>query len=180
MANTGGARNILAETELQIAYSTTDLLILGIAGGLPECPSCLVLEGDQRSYPTGAAAAEVLLTGPSQCDPNALPPTSVANSEPVHIPSPAVPTGDQGTDDLAIALGNQKGGGGISNQAFDIIQAIGRTRVLTPRLSPKPQDRSRVLTLAPTYRDSLASQVPSMAKASWVLSSKVRCPGQRP
>jgi hypothetical protein len=145
-------------------------LILGIAGGVPECPSCLVLEGDQRSYPTGAAAAEVLLTGPGQCDPDALPPTSFANSEPVHIPSPPVPTGDQGTDDLATRLSNQKAGGGISNQAFDIIQAVGRTRVLTPRLSPKPQDRSRVLTPTSTYRDSLASQVPIMAKASWVFS----------
>jgi hypothetical protein len=59
-----------------------------------------------------------------------------ANGEPVHVPSPAVPAGNQRTDDLTAALSNQKGRRGISDQALDILQAIGRGSVPSPRLSP--------------------------------------------
>lgn len=96
-------------------------MILRIAGGLPECPGYLVPERNQGSYPTGAASAQILLPGPRQCDPNTLPPMPFANGEPIHVPSPAIPAGNQSTDNLTAALGDQKGGGGIPNQALDII-----------------------------------------------------------
>jgi hypothetical protein len=43
--------------------STTDVVVLRIAGRLPERSSYLVLEGDQGGYPKGAAAVQILLTG---------------------------------------------------------------------------------------------------------------------
>jgi len=111
-------------------------VILRIAGGPPERSSYLVLEGNQGSYPTGAASAQILLAGPRQRDPNALPPMPFANGEPIHVPSPPIPAGNQSTDDLTPALGDQKGGRGAGDQALDVIQAIRRTCVLTPLLSP--------------------------------------------
>ena len=152
-------------------------MILGVAGGLPECSSYVVLEGDQGGYSAGATATQMLLTGPRQRDPNALPPMPFANGEPIHVSSPSVPASNQGADNLIAALSNQKSRRGISDQALDVIQAIGRSCVLAPRLSPKLQDRSRVLVPASTYRDSLASQVGSMA--SQCSPSGVFCCGER-
>jgi hypothetical protein len=61
----------------------------------------------------------------------------LANSEPIHVPSPTIPTGNQSTDNFIAVLSDQKGRRRISNQTLDVIQAIGRSCVLTPRLSPK-------------------------------------------
>lgn len=155
---------------VEVAHSTADLLILGIAGRLPKRSSRLVLESDQRRHPAHAAAAQVLLPGPRQRNPDALPPMPFPNSEPVHISSPPVPAGNQSTDNLLAALSNQKGGRGISNQALDIIEAIGGPRMLTPPLGPKPQDRSRILGSAPAYRDFRASQAASIDQAPGICS----------
>jgi hypothetical protein len=96
-------------------------VILGIAGGPPERSSHLVLEGNQGGYPTGAASAQMLLTSPRQRDPNALPSMPFANGEPIHVPSPPVPAGNQSTDNLSAALGDQQGGRGAGDQALDVI-----------------------------------------------------------
>ena len=111
-------------------------MILRVAGGSPERSRCLVLEGNQGSYSTDAAFAQILLTSPRQRDPNALPPMPIANSKPVHVPSPPIPAGNQSADDLPVALGDQKGGRGAGDQALDVIWAVRRACVLTPRLSP--------------------------------------------
>jgi hypothetical protein len=106
---------------LQIADSTTDLFVPGIAGGLPEGSSRIVPKGDQGRHSSYTATAQVLLTGPCQCDPDALPSALLANGEPVHVPAPPIPSGDQRTDDLTAALSNQKGRRGVRNQALDIL-----------------------------------------------------------
>lgn len=61
-----------------------------------------------------------------------------ANGEPIHVPPPPVPAGDQGANDLTAALGDEKSGRGIRDQPLDVIEAVGRSCVLTPRLGPKP------------------------------------------
>jgi hypothetical protein len=43
---------------------------------------------------------------------------------------------DQGTDDFAVSLGNQKRGRRVVDQAFNIIEAVGRRGVLAPLLGP--------------------------------------------
>lgn len=116
--------------------SATDLLVLQIAGGLPECAGCLVIDGDQGGYPVGAATAQVLLACPGQRYPYALPPAAFANGEPVHVPSPPIPARDQSADDLSVMLGNQEGSRGIGDQALDVIQAVYRACVLAPLLGP--------------------------------------------
>jgi hypothetical protein len=58
------------------------------------------------------------------------------NCESVHIPSPAIPAGNQSTDDLIAALGNQEDSRGVCNQALDVLYAVSRGSVPTPRLSP--------------------------------------------
>ena len=151
---------------LQIADSTTDLFVPGVAGGLPERPRILIVEGDQSRHSTYTATAQVLLTGSRQREPDALPPMPFANSEPVHVPSPAIPAGNQRTDDLVAALSDQQGSRGIPDQTLDVLQAIGRGSVPTPLLGPQLQDRWRLLGPTSTYRDSLSSQAGSMARAS--------------
>jgi hypothetical protein len=127
----------LSTSELQIADSATDLVVLGIAGGIPERSGDVVLECDQGGCSTGAASAQVLLAGPRQRDPDALPPISLANSKAIHVSSPPIPAGNQSADNLTIALGNQKGGWGtIGSQVLDAIQAVRRTCVLAPYLGP--------------------------------------------
>lgn len=108
-------------SRLQISDSTADVVILRIAGGPPERSSHLVLEGNQGGYPAGAASAQILLTSPRQRDPNALPPMPFTNCEPVHVPSPPVPAGNQSTDNLTAALGDQNGSRGVGDQALDVI-----------------------------------------------------------
>jgi hypothetical protein len=123
--------------QLQIADSAAYLLILGIAGGIPECPGLPVVEGHQGGYATGTAAAQVLLAGPRQRDPDALSAMPVADGQPIQIPSPAVPAGNQSANDLIVALGNQKGSWGADgDQALDVIRPVRRACVLTPPLGP--------------------------------------------
>jgi hypothetical protein len=62
----------------------------------------------------------MLLTSPRQRDPNALPPMPFMNGEPIHVPSPPIPAGNQSADDLITALSDQKGGRGAGNQALDV------------------------------------------------------------
>jgi len=123
--------------ELQIADSAADLLVLWVTSGLPESSSRVILEGDQRCHATNAAAAQIVLAGPRQREPDALSPMPFVNSEPVHVPSPPVPTGNQGTNNLIAALGDQKGGRGICDQALDIVEMVCRGRVRAPLLRPK-------------------------------------------
>jgi hypothetical protein len=92
-----------------------------IAGGLPERSSDIVLEGDQGGYSTDAAAMQILLAGARQRDPDALPAMPLTNGEPIHVPSPPIPGGDQSTDNLAIALSDQECGRGAGDQALDVI-----------------------------------------------------------
>jgi hypothetical protein len=155
-----------ADKRLQISDPTTYVAILRIAGRSPERASRLVIEGDQGGYPTGAAFAQILLAGPRQREPDALPPMPFVNGEPVHVPPPPIPAGDQSADDLTVALGDQKGGRGAGDQALDVPETVRRARVLAPRLGPQPQDRLRILMPTPTYRDCLTGQVGSVAKAT--------------
>jgi hypothetical protein len=111
-------------------------LILAVAGGLPECSGGIVFVGNQRGYSSDAATAEVFLTGPRQRDPNSLSPMSFTNSKPIQVASPPVPTGDQGADDLAVARGNQQSSRRIGDQVLDVLAAVDRGCMPTPRLSP--------------------------------------------
>jgi hypothetical protein len=45
----------------------------------------------------------------------------LANSEPIHVPSPPIPAGNQSADDLTTALGDQKGGRRAGGQALDVV-----------------------------------------------------------
>lgn len=139
-------------------------MVLGVAGGVPEGAGWLVVEGHQGGYAAGAAAAQVLLAGSRQGEADALPPVTLSNGEAVHVSSPSIPGGDQGAGDLVAALGDEEGGRGILDQAFDVIQAVRRAGVIAARLGPELEDCLRVLMPAPAYRDSLAGQVGSMAK----------------
>lgn len=129
---------------LQIADSPADLLVAWVAGGLPE-PSCdLILEGNQCSYAMGATLAQVVLTGSGQRQPDALPPMPIADGEPIHVPSPPIPGGDQGPDYLPVPLGHQEGSRGIGDQTLDVIEAVGRARVLASSLRPQVQHSRHV------------------------------------
>jgi hypothetical protein len=122
--------------DLQIADSPTDLTLPRITSGLPEPSRDLILEGDKRGHATRAALAQIVLTGSGQREPNALPPISVADGESVHVPSPAIPSGNQGADYLPVPLSDQEGSGRLGDQALDVIEAVGRARVLTASLRP--------------------------------------------
>ena len=61
---------------------------------------------------------------------------SITDSKPVHVPPPPVPGGYQGADYLPVPLGYQEGSGGLSDQALDVIEAVGRARVVAPSLRP--------------------------------------------
>jgi len=154
-----------AYCELQVADAAAYLSILGIAGRLPEGSGLIVLEGNQRGYSADTAAAQILLSGPHQRDPYALPPQPVANGETVYVPSPPVPAGDQSADDLLTALGDKESRRGIGDQVLDVLRPVGGGRVPASRLSPELQDRLGVVGPASTYRDSLnGGQVNSVTR----------------
>ena len=112
-------------------------MVLRIAGGIPERAGVRVLEGHQGRYAAGGAAAQVLLAGSRQGDPDALTAMLLANGEPVQVPPPAIPAGDQGADDLATTLRYQQGSGGIGgDQALDVLRTVRRACVFTPLLGP--------------------------------------------
>ncbi len=121
---------------LQIADSTAYLVVLRIAGRRPERRRCLILLGDEGGYAAGTALTQVLLTGPDQREPDSLPPLPRANGEPVHVPPPAIPAGNQGAYDLGPALGDQEYSRGIRDQTLDVVQAIDPTCVPATRLTP--------------------------------------------
>ncbi len=147
---------------LQVADPPTDLAIPRIADSAPKSSCCGIVEGDQRGHPTDATVAEVVLTGPRQRESDAFPPISIADGEPVHVPSPPVPCGDQGADDLPISLGNKESGRGVIDQSLDVIKTIRRTCMLAAGLCPQVQYRQQVGPSAAAHDDFLAGQVRSI------------------
>lgn len=61
---------------------------------------------------------------------------SITNSKPVHVPSPPVPGSYQGADYLPIPLGYQEGSRRLGDQALDVIEAVGRARMVASSLLP--------------------------------------------
>jgi hypothetical protein len=146
---------------LQIAHAPTDLPILGVTRRLPKGPSYIVIEGDQSRDPVHAAAEQVLLPRPRQRDPDALTPMLLRYCEPVHVPPPPIPRSDQSTNDLAAALGNQERGRGMLDEPLNVLQAVGRARVLAPLLLPKVKHRLRIPGSTPTDRDPVSASAQS-------------------
>jgi hypothetical protein len=72
------------------------------------------------------------------------------------FPAPSVPTGNQCSEDLVAALGDEEHGRGTRDQPLDVAEAVGGACVLASRLSQKLQDRLRVLAPTGANRDSLA------------------------
>lgn len=95
----------------------------------------------------------------------------LANGEPVHVPAPSIPGGNQGTDELVVALGDQKGGRGVGDQALDVVQTVRRARVLASGLRPKPQDGPCILPSAAPYGEPLVDQAASMARPKLTIGS---------
>src|SRR4249919_3861388 len=89
---------------LQVADPPTDLAVLRVAGRVPESSCHVIVKGDQRCHPTGATAAQVVLAGPGQREADAFSPVLLVDGEPIHVPSPPVPSGDQGAGDLPGSL----------------------------------------------------------------------------
>jgi hypothetical protein len=88
---------------------------------------------------------------------------SFANGKPVHVPSPSVPGGDQGADDLSVSLGHQEGSRRIGNEELDIVEVVRGACMLTSRLRPKIQYGRYIGRSASTHGDSLAGQVRSIS-----------------
>lgn len=150
---------------LQVADPSADLAIQRIAGCLPEFSRDLVVEGDERGHPTGAALAQMVLAGPRQREPDSLPPAPTVDGESIHVPSPSVPGGDQRPDDLPVLLGDQQGGGGVVDEALDVFDPVGRARMPAPGPGPEAQYGRHIRPPAPPYGDSFAAQAPSIARA---------------
>lgn len=89
----------------------------------------------------------------------------VTNCKPVHVPSPPVPGGDQSADDFAVLLGHQEGRRRLgSDELHDIIEAIGRARMLAPGLRPQLQDGRHLALETSTYVEFLAGQARSIRR----------------
>lgn len=158
--------SLMSPERLQVADPPTDLVILRIADGVPKSSRCGIVEGDQRGHPMDATLAQIVLAGPRQRESDAFPPMSIADGEPIHVPSPPVPGGDQGADDLPVSLGYEESSRGFINQSLDFIKPIRRTCVLTAALCPQIQYRRQVRLSAAAYGDFLAGQVRSITLRS--------------
>jgi hypothetical protein len=155
-------RSFQAIADLQVADSPAYLRIELIASGVPESSRDLILKGDQRGYATDATLAQIILAGPGQREPDALPPMPIANGKPIHVASPAVPGGDQGAEDLPVPFGDQENGRGPRDQALDVIESVGRTCMLASSMRPQVQYRRHIGLSASTYGDSPVGQVRSI------------------
>jgi hypothetical protein len=60
----------------------------------------------------------------------------LTHSQPIHVPSPSVPCGDQGADDLPVSLGYQESGGRIRDETLNVFQATDSAGVFTSSLLP--------------------------------------------
>lgn len=141
-------------TSLDVSDSPANLVILAIAGGLPESSCDFILKGDQSGDSMRAAVAQILLPRPCQCQSDALPSLPIADRKSVHIPPPSVPSGDQGTDDLSPAVRHKQGCRGIENHAQDIIDPVWGAGVLASSLCPEFQHRRNLGPTAMTYGNS--------------------------
>jgi hypothetical protein len=147
---------------LQVADPPTDLLILRIAGGVPKSSCYGIVKGDQRRYAADATLAQVVLASLRQRESDAFSPMPIADGESIQVPSPPVPGGDQGADDLPVSLGYEESGRGFIDQSLDVIKTIRCTCMLAAGLCPQVQYRWQVGPSAAAYGDFLAGQVRSI------------------
>lgn len=157
----GVARRRRAERRYRFR-TPADLAVERVAGRLPKPCRDLVVEGDERGHAARPAQAQAVLSGPDQREADPLSPVLVADGEPVHVPAPSVPGGDQGADDLPLSLGHEENGGRLRCQTLDVVDAVGRARVPAAGVCPQLQDGRRLGLPAPPHLEAPASQARSL------------------
>ncbi len=126
--------------ELQIAHAASDLVVLRVAGRLPERRGHLVLIPDQGGDPASALASQVLLAGPHERQADTSATMLEANSQSIHVSPPAIPRGDQSTDDETVSVGDKQTPRCPQEQLLDIFEPVNSARMLTPGLLPQLKD----------------------------------------
>ena len=81
-----------------------------------------------------------------------------ANRQPVHVPSPTVPCGDQRTHDHTAGIGNEQAPRRLSEQPLQILESVGGARPLAASFSPQLKDGRRVLRTARAHDEIPVSQ----------------------
>jgi len=118
---------------LQVAHAPTDLVVLAVSGCRPDSPGYRIIVGYEGRHARCALTAQALLAGTHQRQSDALTPMTWENSQAVHVASPAIPCGDQRTNDLPLGLGNQQRPRGVGYKPPDVCNTVRRARVSTPR-----------------------------------------------
>jgi len=125
---------------LQVADAATDLAVLRVAGRLPECRRYLVLVPDEGGDPASPLAAQMLLAGSNERQADASTAILDANCQSIHVSPPAVPRGDQRTEDRAVTVSDEQAPRLVGEESLHILDSIGSARVLAARLPPQLKD----------------------------------------
>jgi hypothetical protein len=93
-----------------------------------------------------------------------------ANSQPIHVPPPAVPRGDQRTQNgtVGVGVGDKQAARCPCEQPLHILQPVSSARMLAPGLLPKLKDDRPLLWQARANNETPLGQAATIADARLV------------
>jgi hypothetical protein len=122
---------------LDVAHPPSDLLVLRVASHIPEGACVLVVKCNKCRDPSYSLIAKVALSRPDKAQGDSLAAIVLMNSKSIDVPAPAVPASNDHPDDLFASLGYEQGSWSAQDEAFNVLSAIGRARVLATSKRPK-------------------------------------------
>jgi hypothetical protein len=124
----------------------------------------LVLVCDQGCDAVGALPTQVLLAGAHERQADAATTVISEHDEPVHVPPPAVPRGDQRAHERAVGIGDEQAPGCLGEQPVDIFDPVGSRCVRTARPLPQVENRRRLGGLGGANGVFLLAQADTVAE----------------
>jgi hypothetical protein len=130
---------------LPAAHAPAYRAVPRVACGLPERRHDLVLVRDQGCDAVGALPAHVLLACAHERQADAAAAVLMEHYEPVHVPPPSVPRGDQRAHECAAGVGDEQTLRCLGEQSVDVLDPVGGGCVRAARPLPQVEDRRRLV-----------------------------------
>src|SRR5712691_12239697 len=151
-----GERPGLFRTVLSRLDEAAGVLLEGVAGGLPEADRVGVVAEDDRADSDRALLAEPSFALGDETERDSSAPVLGQDGEPIHVPAPAVPAGDQRPDDPAVRLGHEQRAVAALDQRRDVPDVGRHAR---RGLGTAPEIENRLSLRGTTRPDDHASTV---------------------
>ena len=121
------------------------VLVKLVADRVPQARGSHLVWGNERGDSTCTLGMKRIVAGLDESSSDATPAVGGQNREPVHISSPAIPSGDESAHHEPLMLGYEQRVTSVLNELQDAIWVVRRAGSSTSRLLPQAENRVDVI-----------------------------------